>query len=265
MPDTKQLLRPDARSRRAADRRARRARAPTPRQGEHQARGGRGRGDRGGGRGDHRLVRVLRTGRADARRRSFRGPRDLRPGGGPDPLRERRRGGRRRLSPRPLGHRPERPRRHDGRPGVADDVISTLVPVGLDDAEPLGWSNDGTELLLKRSSSSDDLFPQEYLYVLHADGSETQLNEEPMYFGGATISPDGSRVVFAAWGDDLGLYIADTEGGRPDRLPFPEAEGIVTAPTFSPDGAQIAYVEQRGHRPEPRVGDERGRQQRTRV
>jgi hypothetical protein len=127
-------------------------------------------------------------------------------------------------------------------PSVADDVASTLMPLAPEDAIPLDWSSDGTELLFKRTDG-DRLFPQEYLYILHADGSETRLNRDPMYFGGATISPDGTRVVFAAWGDDLGLWVVDDEGGRPVRLPLPGAEGIVAAPTFSPDGTQIAYLD----------------------
>lgn len=127
-------------------------------------------------------------------------------------------------------------------PSVADDVASTLVRLGPADMIPLGWSRDGTELLFKRSS--DDLFPREYLYVLHADGSETQVTTEPMYFGGATISPDGSRIVFVAWLDKLGLYAVDADGGTPEVL-LPGGEegfGFIYAPTFSPDGTQIAYV-----------------------
>lgn len=125
---------------------------------------------------------------------------------------------------------------------VADDVASGLVRLGPDDMIPLAWSRDGTELLFMRSDR-DQLFPEEYLYVLHADGSETQVTTEPMYFGGATISPDGSRVAFAAWGDHLGLYVVDANGGRPVRLPLPGAEGIVADPAFSPDGTRIAYVD----------------------
>ena len=34
--------------------------------------------------------------------------------------------------------------------------------------------------------------------MLHADGSETQVTEQPMAIRGATISPDGSRVAFMA-------------------------------------------------------------------
>ena len=130
-------------------------------------------------------------------------------------------------------------------PSVADDVASTLVRLDVEGATPLGWSSDGTELLFSRpdAASAESLFPMGDLFILHADGSETRLNRDPMMFGGATISPDGTRVVFAAWGDDLGLWVVDAEGGRPARLPFPRAEGIVADPTFSPDGTQIAYVD----------------------
>jgi Tol biopolymer transport system component len=131
-------------------------------------------------------------------------------------------------------------------PSVADDVTSTLVrlpqePLPPDWSNiPLGWSSDGTELLIKRTDGYC-CFPEEHLYILHADGSETQLNSEPMYFAehSAAISPDGTRVVFATQG--AGLYVVDAEGGRPVRLPYHSA-GDVNAPTFSPDGSQIAYL-----------------------
>lgn len=128
-------------------------------------------------------------------------------------------------------------------PNVADDVASALVRLGPRDMIPLAWSRDGTELLFKRTS--EDLIPQEYLYVLHTDGSETRLNRDPMYFGGATISPDGTRVVFtvqAVPADDLGLYVVDAEGGRPVRLPDASPTFAADALTFSPDGSQIAYL-----------------------
>jgi Tol biopolymer transport system component len=128
---------------------------------------------------------------------------------------------------------------------VAGDVAATLVRLDLEGATPLGWSSDGTELLFSRpdAASADSLFSMEDLYILHADGSETLMTEDPILFGGAAISPDGTRVVFAAWGDDLGLWVVDAEGGRPVPIPLPGAEGIVAAPTFSPDGTRIAYVD----------------------
>jgi Tol biopolymer transport system component len=125
-------------------------------------------------------------------------------------------------------------------PSVADDVVSTLVRLELD-GTPLGWSSDGTELLLMRSVG-DGLVPEQYLYILHADGSETRLNKEPMGISGATISPDGTRVVFAGQYDLSGLYVVDAEGGRPVPLPIPQATEGASDPTFSPDRTQIAYL-----------------------
>jgi Tol biopolymer transport system component len=60
-----------------------------------------------------------------------------------------------------------------------------------------------------------------------------------MYFAehSAAISPDGTRVVFA---QGAGLYVVDAEGGRPVRLRPQLSE--MNAPTFSPDGSQIAYL-----------------------
>jgi Tol biopolymer transport system component len=109
---------------------------------------------------------------------------------------------------------------------------------------PLGWSSDGTELLFYRTSN--DVFPDEYLFVLRADGTEIQLNDKPMVLAGeAAISPDGSRVAFARQAGRTsinGLYVVDTTGGgRPVRLVSPGTHGGPSSPTFSPDGAQIAY------------------------
>lgn len=108
------------------------------------------------------------------------------------------------------------------------------------DTVPLAWSSDGTELLLRREDLTDQgLCCPDHLYILRADGTETQLNRDAMYTSGATIAPDGSRVVFAAgeYRGPPGLFVIDAEGGRAARI----AE-VGESPTFSPDGSQIAYV-----------------------
>jgi Tol biopolymer transport system component len=111
---------------------------------------------------------------------------------------------------------------------------STQVRLGSEEVLPLGWSSDGTELLFMREDPTDQTFPHAtHLYILRADGTETQLTRDAMEIRGAAISPDGSRVVYSS----DGLHVVDAEGGQPVRI---ADEGA--SPTFSPDGTQIAYL-----------------------
>jgi Tol biopolymer transport system component len=118
---------------------------------------------------------------------------------------------------------------------------TTSVQLTSEAAMPLGWSSDGTRLLIKR------LIPQASLFVLHADGSETQVTDRTAIRGGA-ISPDGTRVVFAVYttpATDSGvLYAVDVDGGPAEVLSA--RVGTVREMTFSPDGTRIAWVEGAG-------------------
>jgi len=131
---------------------------------------------------------------------------------------------------------------------------------------PLAWSNDGSELLISRGwwllslrqrRHGEELpASQRGLFVLHANGTETHLVREEV--SGASISPDGTTVVFAPSLElpthlDPGIYRIDADGGvatellASTRRYIPEQERIFRAgvyfPTFSPNGTQIAYFD----------------------
>jgi WD40 repeat protein len=132
------------------------------------------------------------------------------------------------------------------------DRLKPAIKVTSTKGGPLGWSKDGTRLLVQKADGN--------LFILHADGSETRLTDRPAALQagigsgsptGATISPDGSRVVFAGltkagrFCHDGALFSVDADGGTPEVFwtsHIPQ-NGIVKGPTFSPDGTQIAFVD----------------------
>jgi hypothetical protein len=141
-----------------------------------------------------------------------------------------------------------------GGPAATETPQPTPVQVTPGAGTPLGWSSDGTRLLIQKGN--------ETLLILHADGSETKVADISKFNdigsgrpAGATISPDGSRVVFAGltktsgeghlFCHDGALFAVDAEGGPAEVLwesQVPQT-GIVRYPTFSPDGTQIAFVD----------------------
>jgi Tol biopolymer transport system component len=133
------------------------------------------------------------------------------------------------------------------------------VRLSTDLVEPLAWSSDGSKLLIQRVSEQSSPFGVA-LSVLNADGSETLLIDVGAGHGlsGGSFSPDGSKVVYGSESFDgsgpAGIYVIDAAGGIPSLLPEdPRAPTYGSrsrrgrmAPTFSPDGSQIAYIEGMG-------------------
>ena len=84
------------------------------------------------------------------------------------------------------------------------------------------------------------------IYVARADGSEpVPITRTPGYDAEATLSPDGSRIVFTSVRDgDLDIYTMNPDGAGVVRLT--DTPGYDGGPFFSPDGTKIVY---RAHHP----------------
>ena len=85
------------------------------------------------------------------------------------------------------------------------------------------------------------------IYTADPDGSDLRrLTRSPGYDAEATVSPDGSSIVFTSVRDgDLEIYVMDSDGGNVRRLTH--EEGYDGGAFFSADGSRIVY---RAHHPE---------------
>ncbi len=125
--------------------------------------------------------------------------------------------------------------------------------------EPLAWSSDGSKLLINRGGGSF-LGPGD-LVVLNSDGTETLLVRGGMYdgFSGGSFTPDGSKVIYGVtnWPPEeewqSAIYVVEADGGSrrlvlaaTRNYPDHTFRTALFCPTFSPDGAQIAYFDGMG-------------------
>ncbi|HEX6716124.1 MAG TPA: hypothetical protein VF088_03395, partial [Pyrinomonadaceae bacterium] len=78
------------------------------------------------------------------------------------------------------------------------------------------------------------------------------LTTDPGYEGMPSLSPDGSQVAFASFGeklDNLDIYVKQIGGGGPP-LRLTSDPAVDKFPAWSPDGRSIAFVRERGDRDE---------------
>jgi len=112
---------------------------------------------------------------------------------------------------------------------------------------PREWSKDGNYILtfvqdtvgyftIGLTSVKEGKFKP-----LHKTQWTASLLEGTVSKGGASLSPDGKNIVFADGpGDNLDLYIIDSDGGTPVLLSaYP---GNEYAPLWSPDGKHIVFI-----------------------
>ena len=81
------------------------------------------------------------------------------------------------------------------------------------------------------------------VYVMQwPDGTPTRLTEEEINEHMPAWSPDGERIAYTTWGDDVGghIYSVDADGGDPERLTT--APALYNNPIWSPDGERIVAI-----------------------
>jgi hypothetical protein len=134
-------------------------------------------------------------------------------------------------------------------PGIAGEPIRLAdVPHIWDNGSLMSWSADGNWIAV--NSMGEDEVP---VYIVPASGGEPRRIEMPdrgvhAWSYRLSLSPDGRTLAFSAL--ELGthedapeshhryVYTIPTAGGEPTRV----SSGWGRLPSYSPDGARIAYV-----------------------
>jgi Tol biopolymer transport system component len=135
----------------------------------------------------------------------------------------------------------------DGSQIVAVDPTNPTNRIVVGDAngaEPLEWSRDGSRLLLYKPTYRGDKGLGRDLYVMNADGSQTQLTHDDDFGFGGSWSPDGTTVIHDVMHE--GLYVVGAAGGIPRLLipAEPQRYRWLESPTWSPDGSRIGFLEE---------------------
>lgn len=106
------------------------------------------------------------------------------------------------------------------------------------------WSPDGERVVYAVRSDTGHS-----LHVANADGSEASQVWDEWVSNHPTWSPDGSAIAFSTinsrgfngWGSSWGIRVLDVETLETFEVTSPSA-GFDMRPTWSPDGARIAFV-----------------------
>jgi len=119
------------------------------------------------------------------------------------------------------------------------EMADVIIATSIEDGAP-SWSRDGAKIAFASNKEVDRKW-RIYVSWLAGMGEpvELRLGESPDW------SPESDRIVYRGcdeWGGNCGLYIMDENGANPTRLTTDASDN---APTWSPDGSQVAFMSAR--------------------
>lgn len=118
---------------------------------------------------------------------------------------------------------------------LGDEYIFQLGRVPISATQPVSGDRLPTPGDLGHDQIVYQTAPNGDLIVASLDGSFSRLVGHGM---DPAWSPDGSKIAYAWWGPNAGIYVMNADGTNP-RLIY--ADPRARAPVWSPDGKQIAF------------------------
>ena len=113
---------------------------------------------------------------------------------------------------------------------IAEDVIN-----GAGRAAQFAIAHNGTLVYARRSAG---YYADRRLVWIDREGLTTPLLDAPAGYRDPRLSPDGSLLAYAIWGERPGLWVYDVVRGVRTLI----QEGVTANPAWTPDGDTVTFV-----------------------
>lgn len=118
---------------------------------------------------------------------------------------------------------------------LGDEYIFGMEKVSLTETQPVSGSVVPTSASSVSGKIVYQTSPGGDLVVANPDGTDAHVVGQGM---DPAWSPDGSKIAYAKWGENAGIYIMNADGTGAHQV---YADPKDRAPVWSPDGTQIAF------------------------